>query len=69
MGKLALEYAFNELEIVKIKAQALSSNKLSIKYHKKMGFIHSKTLRKSFYTQSSYENIICFELSSNYWKK
>ena len=69
MGKLALDYAFNELEVVKIKAQALSSNKLSIKYHEKMGFVKSKTLRKSFYNQSSYENIICFELSINYWNE
>ena len=69
MGKLAINYAFKKLKVTKIEAQAISSNQPSIKYHLKLGFKHFKTLKDSYYNDGKYEDIICFELCSNYWKK
>tara|TARA_A100001015_G_C14648836_1_gene578373 strand:- start:149 stop:637 length:489 start_codon:yes stop_codon:yes gene_type:complete len=69
MGKLALNYAFKKLKFNKVMAQAISSNHASIKYHIKMGFNHKNTLKNSFYNEGKYEDIMCFELSSNFWNK
>jgi UDP-4-amino-4,6-dideoxy-N-acetyl-beta-L-altrosamine N-acetyltransferase len=68
MAKLAINFAFNKLKVIKIHAQVISSNIVSIKYHKKIGFKEKNTSKKSFYNHGRYEDIIFFELTQNNWK-
>lgn len=58
----ALEYAFSELQALKIYGEALEFNQASIALHQKLGFVQEGRLRKQHQIQQRYHDIFCFGL-------
>lgn len=69
MGLEALKYGFNDRGLRKICGQALSFNKGSISFHKKLGFTEEGCLREQYYDGTNYHNIICFGLLKYQWEE
>ncbi len=68
LGKAALEFAFNNLNLHKVCGQALAFNERSIQFHHSLGFQQEGTLRDQHYDGENYHAVICFGLLSNEWQ-
>jgi UDP-4-amino-4,6-dideoxy-N-acetyl-beta-L-altrosamine N-acetyltransferase len=64
----ALEYAFEELNLHKLRCEVLGFNQVVVKLHKKFGFVEEGVLRDAFYDGQSYHNIIHLGIFSQEWK-
>jgi len=69
MGYLALEYIFETLDIHKLCAEVLAFNTLSIKLHKKLGFVEEGRFKKHVLKNGSYEDVIAMALFYEDWVK
>lgn len=69
LGKSALSYGFEILNLHKICGQALGFNTGSIKFHEKLGFLKEGVLRDQHFDGKAYHDIICFGLLQNEWQK
>lgn len=67
MGILALDKAFNELEMHKVCGEVLMGNKRSAVYHEKMGFVHEGILREHIFKDNQYVDVIVFGQLSTRW--
>ena len=68
LGKVALNYAFNQLKLRKICGQALAYNERSIRLHQFLGFQQEGVLRDHFFDGENYHQIICFGLLNHEWR-
>jgi UDP-4-amino-4,6-dideoxy-N-acetyl-beta-L-altrosamine N-acetyltransferase len=68
MEFLALEYAFNELNLHKIQCEVLDFNTPVIKLHEKFGFKIEGILRAQHKTEESFANIYRLGMLSTEWK-
>lgn len=64
----ALEYAFNELKLHKLRCEVLGFNKTVVKLHTKFGFVQEGTLRDAFYDGESYHDIIHMGIFAHEWQ-
>ncbi|MBD63439.1 MAG: UDP-4-amino-4,6-dideoxy-N-acetyl-beta-L-altrosamine N-acetyltransferase [Gammaproteobacteria bacterium] len=69
LGIYALRFAFNDLDLNKLRGQAIGSNKASINFHLKLGFSNEDILKGEFKQDTKYQDIICFGLHQKDWLK
>ena len=67
LGQVALAYAFEQLEVHKVRGQALDFNERSIKFHQRLGFQQEEAVRDQHFDGESYHAVICFRLLRNEW--
>lgn len=67
IGLMALEFAFNQLEVHKVCGQALAFNEASVRMHCKLGFLQEGVLRKQHVVNDFYHDVICFGLLREEW--
>ncbi len=67
IGTAALDYAFSELKLHKVCGQAIQTNKVSIEFHLKLGFIQEGILREHQQIEGIYHNLFCFGLLASEW--
>ncbi|WCK54191.1 UDP-4-amino-4,6-dideoxy-N-acetyl-beta-L-altrosamine N-acetyltransferase [Aneurinibacillus sp. Ricciae_BoGa-3] len=68
MGCLGLHYAFTEMKMRKVCGEVFNFNKVSINYHKKLGFKEEGYFKKHVLKNGQYEDIVCFALFSDQWE-
>lgn len=66
LGAAALEHAFKQLGLRKIRGEAIASNERSASFHRKLGFADEGSLRKPSNGASS-QDVLCFGLAANDW--
>jgi UDP-4-amino-4,6-dideoxy-N-acetyl-beta-L-altrosamine N-acetyltransferase len=69
MGKLGLEYAFENLQIRKLCGEAIAFNEASIRFHRKLGFIEEAHFVKHILKNGVHEDVISFALFKDDWLK
>jgi len=67
--KLVVDYGFKFLNLNKIEAEVLVSNKRSIEMHKNLGFIDEGCRRQKKYIEGKYEDCLMFGLLKSEWFK
>ena len=65
--KLLCKYAFEELNLRKLKYVAFSPNKASLRCAEKAGFSHEATLKKEMYIDGQYYSSIFYTLYNDDW--
>ena len=68
LGVTTIDYAFNELGLHKLNAEALGYNSKSIRFHEKLGFKKEGTLRNQHYDGQCYHDVLCFGLLLADWE-
>lgn len=68
LGKQALVYAFDELELHKVCGQALGFNERSITFHKALGFTEEGRLRDHHFDGAAFHDVVCFGLLEHEWQ-
>lgn len=63
----ALEYAFNQLGLHKLRCEVLGFNQVVVKLHKKFGFVEEGRLRDAFYDGDSYHDIVHLGILASEW--
>lgn len=69
MGYLALNFIFDELEIRKLCSEILISNKISLKFHKKLGFGKEGRFYDHVFKNNAYQDVIFMALFAQDWRK
>lgn len=67
LGQQVLDYAFKEMELVKVCGEALCFNEGSIAFHKSLGFMHEGTLRAQACIRKEFVDVVCFGLLKTEW--
>jgi len=60
--RLGLEYAFRTLNLNKILLEVISSNKGAIRLYERLGFIKEGLLKKQFYFDNKYFDVLIYSL-------
>lgn len=68
LGVVALNYAFEFLNLHKVCGQAVESNQRSINFHQRLGFTHEGILREHQPIDGVYHSLFCFGLLAREWK-
>lgn len=68
LGRLAMEYAFVQMQLHKLCGQALGYNQRSISFHLRIGFTQEGILRDQHFDGRDYHDIYCFGLLAEQWK-
>ncbi|MEX3071990.1 UDP-4-amino-4,6-dideoxy-N-acetyl-beta-L-altrosamine N-acetyltransferase [Vibrio alginolyticus] len=68
MEYYALEYAFENLKLHKLRCEVIAFNKVVIKLHKKFGFVEEGCHRDAFYDGDAYHDVIHLGIFSREWK-
>lgn len=68
IGRAALRYAFEVLNLHKVCGQAIESNLVSIAFHKKLGFTKESVLPGYQGTNTASFAVVCFGLDKNQWQ-
>lgn len=66
-GGAAINYAFSVLSVHKVCAQVLASNEVSLRLHRKLGFVEEGVLRDQYRSGENYQDLICFGLLRHEW--
>ena len=69
MAYNALNYAFDKYSFHKINSQVLSFNVASLKYHEKLGFEKSGTLKDEIFRDGTFCDLILFSLFNKQWNE
>lgn len=67
LGEALLSYAFNELKLRKVNAEVISSNNISLKFHRKLGFNQEGRFSAEYFNGQSYEDIHRFAMNRRQW--
>lgn len=67
LGVMALDFAFDVLALHKVCGQALTLNRASIRFHRKLGFQQEGVLRQQHRIDGAYHDLICFGLLRDEW--
>jgi len=68
LGREALAYAFDQLGLHKVCAQAIGFNGRSIEFHNALGFKKEGRLRDQYFDGAVYHDVLCFGLLNHEWK-
>jgi UDP-4-amino-4,6-dideoxy-N-acetyl-beta-L-altrosamine N-acetyltransferase len=68
LGKLALDFAFDELALHKVRGQALAFNSASIAMHQKLGFAEEGLFREEYLIEGVWRDLVCFGLLRDMWR-
>ncbi|MDA0406791.1 UDP-4-amino-4,6-dideoxy-N-acetyl-beta-L-altrosamine N-acetyltransferase [Vibrio alginolyticus] len=68
MEYYALEYAFSNLNLIKLRCEVLGFNNVVVKLHKKFGFVEEGRLREAFYDGEIYHDIVHLGIFSQEWE-
>lgn len=68
LGKLALDYAFDELRLCRIYSEVIEENEVSISFHRSLGFHLEGILRAHKLIDGIYKNLHCYGLLSHEWQ-
>lgn len=69
LGKTALAYAFENLNLHKVCGQAIAYNEKSKRFHLRLGFKEEGELKEQYYDGENYHSIILFGLLKDEWQK
>lgn len=69
LGLLGLRYAFEEIQVRRLRSEVLAFNTASYNFHRKLGFNENGRLQKHIFKSGKYEDVICFEMLNDNWKK
>ncbi|MCG9790049.1 UDP-4-amino-4,6-dideoxy-N-acetyl-beta-L-altrosamine N-acetyltransferase [Vibrio mediterranei] len=67
MEYFALEHAFSELNLHKLRCEVLGFNKTVVKLHKKFGFKEEGVLRSAFHDGDTYYDIVHLGIFASEW--
>ena len=67
MGFMALQYAFEILDIRKLCSEVFKFNSSSIKLHNKLGFYQEGCFAKHIYKSGQYEDVVALALFEEQW--
>ncbi|MGG1246307.1 UDP-4-amino-4,6-dideoxy-N-acetyl-beta-L-altrosamine N-acetyltransferase [Bacillus spizizenii] len=67
MGFLALEWAFQQLEVEKVYGEVLSNNEKSLSYHQSLGFSKEGLFRNHIARNNGYLDVIRYGLLKEEW--
>jgi UDP-2,4-diacetamido-2,4,6-trideoxy-beta-L-altropyranose hydrolase/UDP-4-amino-4,6-dideoxy-N-acetyl-beta-L-altrosamine N-acetyltransferase len=67
LGRAALDYAFNQLALRKVRGQAMSHNEASIRLHEALGFQREGARREQSHDEGQYHELLCYGLSREEW--
>jgi UDP-4-amino-4,6-dideoxy-N-acetyl-beta-L-altrosamine N-acetyltransferase len=67
LGKLALEFAFDELRLHKLCGEVLEMNEASIRFHERWGFRREGEFVDQHFDGGSYRKVIRFGLLAQDW--
>ena len=67
LGVAALEYAFKQLGLRKIRGEAIACNERSAAFHRKLGFADEGLLHKRAPDGASSQDVLCFGLEAGDW--
>ncbi len=67
MGYLALKYAFESLGTHKVSGEVLSHNKISLRFHEKLGFIKEGYFKHHILKNGTYLDVIFYSLLHDTW--
>ncbi|AMA54163.1 MULTISPECIES: UDP-4-amino-4,6-dideoxy-N-acetyl-beta-L-altrosamine N-acetyltransferase [Bacillus] len=67
MGFLALEWAFQQLEVEKVYGEVLSNNEKSLSYHQSLGFSKEGHFRNHIVRNNNYLDVIRYGLLKEEW--
>ena len=67
LGRTALSYAFDKLNLHKVCGQVLKFNQRSILFHRSLGFRLEGTTRDAYFDGESFHQIYCFGLLCKEW--
>ncbi|KAB8135353.1 UDP-4-amino-4,6-dideoxy-N-acetyl-beta-L-altrosamine N-acetyltransferase [Gracilibacillus oryzae] len=68
MGQLAIDKMFSDLQMNKICAEVMETNKISLAYHKKLGFEREGLFKQHIKNGDSYLNVVTMALLRENWK-
>lgn len=69
LGQAALKHAFVGLGLQKVCGQVIESNRASISFHQKMGFIEEGRLIDQHHIGNQFRMLLCFGLLAKDWLK
>lgn len=67
LGKVALDFVFGVIGVHKVNGQALSFNKPSIHFHRRLGFVQEGVLREQYCIEGAYFDLFCFGILASEW--
>lgn len=62
MGKLVLQYIFEQLDLCKVYVEIIESNARSLQFHKNLGFLKEGIQRKHILENGKYEDVILLSI-------
>lgn len=68
LGRATLDYAFTQIGLHKLCAQALAYNERSIKFHIRLGYRQEGILRDQHFDGQSYHDVVYFGLLAAEWQ-
>ncbi|QAS52153.1 UDP-4-amino-4,6-dideoxy-N-acetyl-beta-L-altrosamine N-acetyltransferase [Halobacillus litoralis] len=68
MGRLALDFIFSEVDVRKVCAEVLGFNKISVRFHEKLGFLEEGRLKEQIRRGDDFIDVIPMGLFYNRWK-
>lgn len=69
LGYTSLEFIFKKMKIRKLCAEVIETNKISCKFHEKLGFKLDGTLRKHIKRNDTYEDVYVYSLFAEEWEE
>ncbi|WP_379552925.1 UDP-4-amino-4,6-dideoxy-N-acetyl-beta-L-altrosamine N-acetyltransferase [Qipengyuania sp. DGS5-3] len=69
LGIAALDFAFEALDLHKVRGQALALNEASIAMHLKLGFEKEGVFREDVCVKGEWHDLICFGLLKSTWNE
>lgn len=68
MGCLALDYAFDHLDLRKVCGEVLAENTPSLHFHLKLGFSQEGYFRKHFWKGNEFHDVVFFSIFKDDWQ-
>lgn len=69
LGYKALEYIFEQLQMRKVCAEVLEYNEISIRFHKKLGFVEEGSLREQVLKDGQYLDVMLLGMFARDWPR
>lgn len=69
LGRCALNYAFDKIDLHKVFGQVLGSNQRSLRFHERLGFAVEGILREQHIRQGDFEDLHCYGLLQREWRE
>lgn len=69
MATLSLDYIFDNYDMHKVCSEVLETNRASLNFHEKLGFIKEGYLREQHFRRNEFENVYLYGLIEQSWRK